>query len=238
MNTNIERRKKRSRFTFLLLFSLLFSGSSIKSKKEIHFNEHFTFDEFKSIIEIKANALAEKETLEIDTVSIYLNPSVQTWNSYANQLGTEAEHMNKIAELMYAKLLQYQFIDVEANLNYLSLSNSVKQSNQKKRDIHLALHSNAGGGSGFETYQKKADGFGQFLQEHFADTLPFSSRGVKDGNHLYEIKNATADHVALMEILFHDRLEEANYIVNHHEEIATELTNTLVLYIVNNYAKK
>ena len=108
MNTNIERRKKRSRFTFLLLFSLLFSGSSIKSKKEIHFNEHFTFDEFKSIIEIKANALAEKETLEIDTVSIYLNPSVQTWNSYANQLGTEAEHMNKIAELMYAKFKQYQ----------------------------------------------------------------------------------------------------------------------------------
>lgn len=239
MNTREKRRRERTRWTFLLLFSLLFSSSALKNNKnETHLGGIHITEEIPQMVTIKPDALISKDDVKIDTVHIYLSPSVQTWNAYINQLGTEAQHMNKIAEIMYSMLKQYSFIQVDANLNYLSLANSVAESNQKSRDIHLALHSNAGGGSGLETFQKKSDGFGQYLHEQLMSSLPFPSRGVKDGNHLYEIKNAKAKHVVLMELLFHDNLQEAQYIVTHHEEIATKLTNALVNYIVDNYAKK
>lgn len=168
-----------------------------------------------------------------EKVHIYLNPSVQTWNHYVNELGTEAEHMNKIANLMYHELSQYPYIEIEGNFhpNGLSLSKSVQESNSKHRDIHFALHSNAGGGSGTEIYTKNQDSFAAEVYQEFVKDIPFTGRGVKNGQHLYEVNSINADHVALIEILFHDNVKEATYLVTHHEEIAKKLSNAILRYI-------
>ncbi len=173
-------------------------------------------------------------------VSIYLNPSVQTWNLYTNNLGTEAEYMHKIATEMHQILLKFDFIEVEGNFNEkgLSLENSIKESNSKKRDIHLALHSNAGGGFGSEIYTIKNEKFASYMLEGFTSQSKFYSRGVKNGKHLYEVKSIKATEVALFEILFHDNLKEATYIVNNYKYIAQNLSNSIVNYVLENYIKK
>jgi len=180
----------------------------------------------------------EEEKIEISkTISIYINPSVQTWNLYANNLGNEAQHMQIIATEMYNILSKYSFLDVEGNLEIkgMSLENSIKDSNSKKRDIHLALHSNAGGGSGSEIYTKNNYDFATSLYNEFVKDLPFPRRGVKNGNHLYEVKSINASNVALIEILFHDNLTEASYIINNHLNIAKSLSESLLKYILENY---
>ena len=50
--------------------------------------------------------------------------------------------MNDICEYMVEELKNVEFISLKYNLRYLSLANSIKESNGFNADIHLALHSN------------------------------------------------------------------------------------------------
>ena len=173
-----------------------------------------------------------------EKISIYLNPSVQTKNMYINNLGSEAENMRDIAELMYKELKLVSYIDIEANIakNGLSLSLSVNQSNSRKRHIHFALHSNAGGGQGTEIYTKGSNKtFATTMYESFLELGNFKRRGVKDGTHLYEIKNVKADHVALIEFAFHDNLKEAKFIVENKALIANQMVKSILKYIDTYY---
>ncbi len=191
-----------------------------------------------SIISISEETSVETSTSTVTfdrKVKVYLNPSVQTWNNYVLNLGTEAEHMNNIAHYMYEDLKTYEFLDVKANFDYLSLSESVKESNTFKADIHFAIHSNAGGGSGSEILTKGNQDFAKAMYDGFMELGNFKKRGVKDGSSLYEIKNSKAQDKALIELLFHDNETEARYIVDNEQEIAHKLSNALVDYVVNNY---
>lgn len=170
-------------------------------------------------------------------IRIYLNPSVQTRNLYVNNLGTEAEHMNNIARFLYNELLTYQFLDVKVNLRYLSLTDSVKESNTFNSDIHFALHSNAGGGSGSEIFTISSYEFSNTIYNGFMSLGNFKRRGVKDGSKLYEIKNSKAKDKALMEILFHDNVEEAKFIANNEELIAHQFALSMIEYVYTKYSK-
>ncbi len=186
---------------------------------------------------ISSSSLTSKPTSR-EKISIYLNPSVQTKNMYINNLGSEAENMRDIAELMYKELKLVSYIDIEANIakNGLSLSQSVNQSNSRKRHIHFALHSNAGGGQGTEIYTKGSNKtFATTMYESFLELGNFKRRGVKDGTHLYEIKNVKADHVALIEFAFHDNLKEAKFIVENKALIANQMAKSILKYIDTYY---
>lgn len=157
---------------------------------------------------------------------------------YINNLGSEAENMRDIAELMYKELKLVSYIDIEANIakNGLSLSQSVNQSNSRKRHIHFALHSNAGGGQGTEIYTKGSNKtFATTMYESFLELGNFKRRGVKDGTHLYEIKNVKADHVALIEFAFHDNLKEAKFIIENKALIANQMAKSILKYIDTYY---
>lgn len=171
-------------------------------------------------------------------IRIYLNPSVQTRNLYVNNLGTEAEHMNNIARFLYNELCVYQFLDVKANLKFLSLTDSVNESNTFNPDIHFALHSNAGGGSGSEIFTISSYEFSNTIYNDFMSLGNFKRRGVKDGSKLYEIKNSKAKDKALMEVLFHDNVEEAKFIANNEELIAHQFALSMIEYVYTKYSKK
>lgn len=174
------------------------------------------------------------EKVEREIISIYLNPSVQIHNLYTNGLGTEAEHMNDIANIMYDKLKDIYYLEVDGNLakNGLSLSKSLAESNSKSRHIHFSLHSNAGGGKGTEIYTKGSDKrFASTMYENFFNLKDLKRRGIKDGTHLYEVKTSKAQHVALMEIAFHDNLDEAKFIIGNKDEIASNLVRSMLEFI-------
>lgn len=232
-NENMIRiRKERVLRLGVILTSLLFIGMTSACSKEKE-GGNTIFSPISGTIFEGFNGDFPIHLEHQEKIHIYLNPSVQTWNMYANNLGTEAEHMNKIANLMYRELSQYRYIEIEGNFAQkgLSLSQSIQESNSKHRDIHFALHSNAGGGTGTEIYTKNQDAFAIEVYQEFMKDLPFTGRGVKNGQHLYEVNSVRADHVALIEILFHDNVEEATYFVTHHDVIAKKLANAILRYI-------
>lgn len=209
---------------------LIYTTSTLESS--IEFNTSISSPQI-----ISSSSSTSKPTSR-EKISIYLNPSVQTKNMYINNLGSEAENMRDIAELMYKELKLVSYIDIEANIakNGLSLSQSVNQSNSRKRHIHFALHSNAGGGQGTEIYTKGSNKtFATTMYESFLELGNFKRRGVKDGTHLYEIKNVKADHVALIEFAFHDNLKEAKFIVENKALIANQMAKSILKYIDNYY---
>lgn len=209
---------------------LIYTTSTLESS--IEFNTSISSPQI-----ISSSSSTSKPTSR-EKISIYLNPSVQTKNMYINNLGSEAENMRDIAELMYKELKLVSYIDIEANIakNGLSLSQSVNQSNSRKRHIHFALHSNAGGGQGTEIYTKGSNKtFATTMYESFLELGKFKRRGVKDGTHLYEIKNVKADHVALIEFAFHDNLKEAKFIVENKALIANQMAKSILKYIDTYY---
>lgn len=209
---------------------LIYTTSTLESS--IEFNTSISSPQI-----ISSSSSTSKPTSR-EKISIYLNPSVQTKNMYINNLGSEAENMRDIAELIYKELKLVSYIDIEANIakNGLSLSQSVNQSNSRKRHIHFALHSNAGGGQGTEIYTKGSNKtFATTMYESFLELGNFKRRGVKDGTHLYEIKNVKADHVALIEFAFHDNLKEAKFIVENKALIANQMAKSILKYIDTYY---
>lgn len=241
--------------TFIVTIGLLLFNASCVSKNNSSSNINissssdliYTTSTLESSIEfstsisspqiISSSSSTSKPTSR-EKISIYLNPSVQTKNMYINNLGSEAENMRDIAELMYKELKLVSYIDIEANIakNGLSLSQSVNQSNSRKRHIHFALHSNAGGGQGTEIYTKGSNKtFATTMYESFLELGNFKRRGVKDGTHLYEIKNVKADHVALIEFAFHDNLKEAKFIVENKALIANQMAKSILKYIDTYY---
>lgn len=209
---------------------LIYTTSTLESS--IEFNTSISSPQI-----ISSSSSTSKPTSR-EKIFIYLNPSVQTKNMYINNLGSEAENMRDIAELMYKELKLVSYIDIEANIakNGLSLSQSVNQSNSRKRHIHFALHSNAGGGQGTEIYTKGSNKtFATTMYESFLELGNFKRRGVKDGTHLYEIKNVKADHVALIEFAFHDNLKEAKFIVENKALIANKMAKSILKYIDTYY---
>ena len=162
---------------------------------------------------------------------VYINPSVQTNNLYINGKGNESTNMNDVARYLKKELDKIEFLEVLYNLDNLPLKKSVEESNNFDADIHLALHTNAGGGRGSEIYTINSNSFSKVVYDDFNKLGNFKQRGIKSGSHLYEVKNSKAEHVALMEFLFHDNMEEANWIVANKEVIAKQLAKSIINFV-------
>ena len=170
-----------------------------------------------------------------EDISIYINPSVQYENLYANNLGNEGYYMNQISIILTKLLKENTNIDVYSNNDMpgKSLSKSVRESNSLDVDYHLALHSNAGGGVGSEGwYTKSSYKFTKSIIDSLQDVLPYKTRGLKDGQKtLYELK-ATDSSASLIEILFHDDANQALFIINNQEEIAYAIYEGIISYFI------
>lgn len=169
-----------------------------------------------------------------EKIKIYINPSVQYKNLYANDLGNEGEHMREISIILTDMLIDYTNLVVYANNSYpgLSLSQSIKESNDYDVDYHIALHSNAGGGKGSEgwhSYSSKK--LTQSILTELDEILPYKTRGLKDGSKsLYEIKN-TNSCATLIEVLFHDDYMQAKFITTNYYKIAKAIFDGIVSYL-------
>lgn len=236
----------------LLSFGLLLSGcneTSIENSTFISSDESDEIiEDFESMQEsnIPSQSDTDKESESTSTdnqkfyyfdedISIYINPSVQYANLYTDSLGNEGQHMNDISKILVSMLDTYTNLQVYSNnaMPGLSLSKSVLESNNVKADYHLALHSNAGGGKGSEIfYTKSSYNFSKSVLESLNKILPYKTRGLKDGSKsLYELKNTTAS-ACLLEILFHDDINQAKFIIDNKDKIAKSIYEGIVLYFL------
>lgn len=128
----------------------------------------------------------------------------------AVSLLNESVETRKIAyHLMYLLAsTKHEVIPAIFDKSENNLNDAVELSNSKKADLFVSIHLNAGGGQGVECYTWKGQKKTQAVKicENI-NKLGFKNRGVKDGSHLYVIKNTKANAI-LVECCFVDNAND------------------------------
>ncbi|MDO4558078.1 MAG: N-acetylmuramoyl-L-alanine amidase [Planctomycetia bacterium] len=193
-----------------------------------------------------APGLPELPNFWKNTVSVYLSPSTQERNFGDGEYGTEERRMNEICDQV-EKRLKSHGVTVYRNRPEMTLRELVAESNEKKVDVHFAIHSNAFNGKvrGTECFCYRFGGEGERLarkvNEQICAIYDGPRRGVKEsadhfgkGKPLYETANTTAP-AALVEIAFHDQPEDATWILEHRVEIGDRLAAALILHLAEEH---
>lgn len=170
--------------------------------------------------------------------TIYLSPSTQEYNLFVTG-GSEEYWMNQIADAMIPYLREFG-IDYYRNTPEMTAGSSIRDSNSKNVDFHLAIHSNASGvaeagrnrGVIHFYYPGSADGqrMAEILVENFKEIYPLPDlvRAVSTTS-LGEVSRTSAPSV-LSEVAFHDNVEDANWITGNIDLIARTFANSINQY--------
>lgn len=178
---------------------------------------------------------------------IYLSPSNQKYNKGFEDIGynTEFEIMNRLADKIETILLNNNFTIYRNDPNK-KIIDWGKESKEKNCCLHLALHSNGSNlhlKKGMEIYVYNYENNMYSLATSLIDNLykiyPYKEetlnyRGVKEG--LVNIGEVNLEYVRngiLFEIAYHDNREDAFWIINNLDEIADNISKTLIDYYNN-----
>jgi len=170
---------------------------------------------------------------------IYVSPSSQENNKGIGLFGTEEATMNKIADALIPLLANDGRFEVRRNTPDMNVSEMAVESNNFKADIHVAIHSNAGGGEGTEVYAYGSDTnsehLAQALYKQVAPLSPGADRGVKYNPALLEVGNSVHATSALIEVGFHDNALDSDWIVQSTSFIAGALYRGICDYYGYDY---
>lgn len=138
---------------------------------------------------------------------IYISPSDQWSNTAYHGKHSEAKHCTEIAREAekYLKLNGYSVI-VGDNTKEKTYIDRVKESNRLNADVHICIHTNAGGGVGTLMLAHPNSTTNKYVTSVYnevAKLTPTKDRGIVPNSGLYEIKNTKAVCVYL-EVEFHD----------------------------------
>lgn len=168
---------------------------------------------------------------------IYLSPSTQEFNPYING-GNEEQYMNLVADAM-EPYLAASGIRYVRNTPDMTAASSIAASNAGNYDLHLALHSNAtasGNGDvrGSEVYYYPTSVKGKRFADIAAENLrliypiPQNVKTVPTTT-LGEVRRVKAPGV-LIELAYHDNLQDAQWIKDNVNNIAANLVLSLTEY--------
>lgn len=166
-------------------------------------------------------------------VKVYISPSSQEDNRGVGNYGTEEVRMNQIADVVERELKRVGITTLRNNPN-MNITQMVTASNNFGADVHLAIHSNAGGGTGAEAYyctgSASSQKLAQAVYNNLAPMTPTGDRGVKATTQLYEVW-ATNAIATLVEIAFHDNYTDASFIVNNIQAIGIAIAKGVCSYL-------
>ena len=170
---------------------------------------------------------------------IYLSPSTQEYNQFVTG-NSEEYYANLIADAMIP-YLNASNIGFTRNDPGGTVGTSVSNSNAGNYDFHLAIHSNAaperlsGTIKGPDVYYYSTSANSKRAAEIFANNLKTiypnpSLVTVVPTTTLYELKNTRIPAV-LVEVAYHDNVDDANWIINNIESIARNLALSTADYL-------
>jgi len=171
--------------------------------------------------------------------SLFLSPSVQEYNPYVNGLGSEEYYMNLVADAMEPYLYASDITFTRNNPDD-TLAQAIALSNSGNYDFHLALHSNASPVSisgqlrGPDVYYYTTSSAGQRAAKIFAENLKVI---YPDPNLVNTVGSTTLAELRLtkapanlIELAYHDNLEDAMWIISNIDAIAENLVLSLTEY--------
>ena len=170
---------------------------------------------------------------------IYISPSSQEENQGLSPFKTEEVEMNRIADMLVPLLVKDGRFTVKRNTPSMNVYEMAEDSNNFNASIHIAIHSNAGGGVGTEVYtygkNTNSEKLGKSLYDQVAPLSPGGDRGVKYNPALIEVGNLVNATSVLIELAFHDDLKDATWIAYNHETIAKRLYMGVCDYLGYSY---
>jgi hypothetical protein len=175
-------------------------------------------------------------------LKIYLSPSNQIGNAYAYGGTNEAVQCRRIAAACKSALERCGF---EVKTNYADGENAmydrVRESNAWGADIHLCIHTNAGGGRGCVVFvSSKSDGrmkYAQPVYDEIDAITPYRSvYGIRE-KQFYEIRN-TSGTCIYCECEFHDSPELARWIIENTDEIGEAICRGMCRAAGKKYIEK
>lgn len=163
-------------------------------------------------------------------VKIYTSPSSQPKNVYVVGNTNEQEQCRKIGVALDAVLERCGF-DSKVGLSGTMYTRTA-ESNSYGAKLHLPIHTNGFDGkvAGLRIFVYKLGGEAEKIAKAIMKTLapitPGTSDGISVQTGLYEIyaTNATCVYI---EVGFHDNPEEAQWIIDHTEDIAEAIAKGL-----------
>ena len=167
--------------------------------------------------------------------TVYLSPSLQEWNPYVDG-GNEEYYMNLIADAM-EPYLRASGIDFKRNSPEMTLRQAIADSNSGNYDLHLAIHSNASGENsagmnrGVEVYyypnSAKGQSFADTLATNFSDLYPIPEKVRTIPTTTLGELRLTRAPAALIEVAYHDNLQDARWIRDNINAIAKNLSKSV-----------
>lgn len=171
--------------------------------------------------------------------SIYISPSTQEKNVNRKYNYIEELYCNKVADKVIKILSDYQ-IKIYRNKPEWSLSQVIEDSNNKKADIHFAIHTNAGGGEGVEGFYWKKDSEGykfiKMVYDDISKISPFKARYLKTGKNFYGVNKhmaevaKTTSQAGLIEIAYHDSIIAVEWLLENIDLISKTIANSIIKY--------
>ncbi|MGE5328241.1 MAG: N-acetylmuramoyl-L-alanine amidase family protein [Deltaproteobacteria bacterium] len=166
---------------------------------------------------------------------IYVSPSVQEHNIGIGNYGSEEAEMNDTADILCEFLkIDGRFI-VYRNKPEMNLKQIIADSNAKKVDLHIAIHSNACNGKarGTEVFYNllsvRGKKLAQYIYNNMEAITPSKDRGIKGTLSLGEVKTKAV--AALIEVAFHDNLQDAKWIMANKKAIAKAIYQGIIKYL-------
>ena len=155
-------------------------------------------------------------------MKIYLSPSAQPANNYAAGDTNEQVQCNRIAEAAKTALVRCGFAVKKAPEGQ-GYKENVDESNAWGADLHIPIHTNAGGGAGTVVFvhggtAKQMQYAKPIYDEVQAASPGMTDYGVRVNSGLYELGYTTATAV-YVECEFHDRADLAGWIIEHTTEL-------------------
>ncbi len=177
---------------------------------------------------------------------IYLSPSTQEYNEYITG-GTEEEYMNILADALEPYLAEAG-IEFDRNTPDMTAASSIAQANSTGGyDFYLSLHSNAapeeftGMLRGPDVYYNPDNAESRRAAELIAEQLRLiypdpQLVDTRPTDYLGEVLRPNAPAV-LVEVAYHDNLEDAQWIANNIDEIAQALATATEEFVYNTEAE-
>ena len=170
--------------------------------------------------------------------NLFLSPSVQEFNPYVIG-GTEEYYMNLVADAM-EPYLTASGISFERNDPAQTVGGAIRQSNAGNFDLHLALHSNAAPPSlsgqlqGTDVYYYATSSAGKraadIIADNFKEIYPVPSRVRPVATTTLVELSRTRAPAVLIEIAYHDNVEDAQWIRDNIGLIARNLSQSVAEY--------
>lgn len=161
-------------------------------------------------------------------MKVYLSPSSQKENAYVTGNTNESAVCKKIATAAETALKRNDYM-VKRGSTEKTVSQRIAESNKWGADLHVPIHTNAGGGDGTLVMcftGNTGNKYVKAIYEEVSALSPGKDDGIKVRTNLAEITGTKALCV-YVECEFHDNTDLAKWIVSHTSEIGEAIARAI-----------